>query len=148
HGRATEVFSRLHLEFMGVRGTSWKARRCLHVHANHPRRPGSDAALDDAALATPRDVSRGNTLHGARIERDERRGNALWRIPRSRPTRRGGAYGSRTSACPSVGKKSRRSGSAASEKLVEAPHVHSACPPPNTSRINRTVSRRWATNAA
>ena len=75
---------------VALRGAGRQARRRLHLHADHARRTGDDAAVDDAAAPAPRHVPGRPAVHRARAERDAQRRHSLWRLAR-RAAAHGGA---------------------------------------------------------
>ena len=74
------IFSRRHLFALAEGRPRRQARLRFYLHRQHARRPGDDAAVDDAAAAPPRHADRRPALHGGR--------GALHSKPAARPTAR------------------------------------------------------------
>src|SRR5690606_20792301 len=82
--RAAQALHRRARCRMGQRHAGRQARRRVHVHEHHARRPGVDVAVDAASAAAPR-LRRGrDSLHRTRAQHDPQRRHAV----RGQPCRR------------------------------------------------------------
>ena len=141
HGRAAQVFYRLDLELCGSTGAlAGKPAARVHRDADHARRPGEHAAVDDAAAPASRHVPRRTALHRARAAR-----NAAAAAPPMAPRTSPAAHG-RHADRGGARRWRRRSAGAWRELAVTLGTAGSAAP--STSRMNGTVRRRCACSAA